>query len=96
MLEDFRDIMIIIMAFMAIGASLLFATATFILFRKLSSTADTARDLMQEVRNATSLVSNTVVRPTIRVATVFAGARKAMGVLSRRDERKEGKGGKRK
>ena len=96
MLGDIRDIMIIIMAFMAIGASLLFAIVTFVLFRKLSSTIDTARDLVSEVKGITTLVSNTIVKPTVRGYSVFAGARKVLRVLSQREQKKEAKSGKRK
>jgi hypothetical protein len=96
MLEDFRDVMIIIMAFMAIGASLLLATLAILLFRKVSQTVDTAQGLVSDVRDVTSLVSDSIVRPAIKGLSLVAGLKKAVNTLSKREDTKEKKDGKRK
>lgn len=96
MLEDFRDVMIIIMAFMAIGASLLLATLAILLFRKVSQTVDTAHGLVSDVRDVTSLVSDSIVRPAIKGLSLVAGLKKAVNTLSKREDTKEKKDGKRK
>ena len=96
MLEDFRDVMIIIMAFMAIGSSLLLATLAILLFRKVSQTVDTAQGLVSDVRDVTSLLSESIVRPAIRGLSLVAGLKKAVNTLSKRQDAKEKKDGKRK
>jgi hypothetical protein len=95
MLDQFRDVMIIIMAFTAIGAAILFAALSFIIFRKISRTLDSVTALMKEVRSVSALVSNSMVRPTIKGASLAAGARKGLSVIASFARRKEEKSGKR-
>ena len=96
MLDDFRDIMIIIMAFMAIGVTLLFATLTFVIFRKVSHTVDSVRLLVTEIRGVTSFVSSSVLRPTAKGVSFAAGARRVLSALSKHAREKEERSGKRK
>lgn len=94
MLEQFRDVMIIVMAFMAIGATLVFALLTIITFRKVSQILDSAQGVFADLRGLSSLLSDTVVRPTIRGASFIAGARRVLSSLSKRAKVKEERSGK--
>jgi Na+/proline symporter len=89
MLEQFRDIMIIISAFIVIGAALLFSILTIIIFRKVSPTLDAARVFLTDLKSVSSLVTGKVVKPITKGAIFAAGMRKAMSTLSKRSHRKE-------
>jgi hypothetical protein len=93
MLEQFRDIMIIISAFLVIGAALTFAILTIVVFRKVSPTLDAARDFFTDLRSVSSLVTGKVVKPITKGAIFAAGLRKAVTTLSERSHRKEKKDG---
>ncbi len=95
MLEQFRDVMIIIMAFTAIGATILFAALTFVIFRKISRTLDSVSALVSEIKSVSALVSNSLAKPTIKGASVAAGARKGLSIIASFARKKEEKSGKR-
>ena len=95
MLEDFRDIMIIVSAFLVIGAALIFSILTLIIFRKASTTLDTAQGFLSELRVVSSFVTGRVVRPLTWGAILAAGGRRAIATLSERSHRKERSDGKR-
>ena len=94
MLEQFRDVMIIISAFLVIGAALTFTIVTILIFRKVSPTLDAARDFFVDLRSVSSLVSGRLVKPITRGAIFAAGLRKAVSTISARSHRKEKKNGK--
>ncbi len=89
MLEQFRDIMIIISTFAVIGAALLFAITTVLIFRKVSPTMDAARDFFVDLKSVSSLVTGRVMKPVTKGAIFAAGVRKAVSTLSKRSHRKE-------
>ncbi len=89
MVEQFRDVMIIIMAFIVIGATALIATLAFIIFRRISHTVDSIAGVFTDIRDVSSLVSNAVVKPTIKGVSFIAGARKVLSTLAKRSRRKE-------
>jgi hypothetical protein len=93
MLDEFRDIMIIICAFLVIGAALIFSVLTIIVFRKVSTTLNTAQGLFSDLRIVSSFVSGRVVAPITRGAILAAGIRKAIVTISERSHRKEKKDG---
>ena len=94
MLEQFRDIMIIISAFLVIGAALTFIILTIITFRKVIPTLDAARDFFVDLRSVSSFVSGRLVKPATKGAIFAAGLRKAISTISERSHRKEKKDGK--
>jgi hypothetical protein len=94
MLEQFRDVMIIIMAFTAIGTTVLFAALGIIIFRRISGTVKSVSDIVSDMRDVSSLVSNTVLKPGIRSVSFVTGARKALSTLAKRSRKKEGRSGK--
>lgn len=94
MLEQFRDVMIIIWSFVGIGAILLIAALAFIIFRKISPTLDSAKGFFSDLRGISFLVSGSVVKPTIKGASFVTGVRKALATLSKLSQRKGEKRGK--
>ena len=94
MLEQFRDIMIIISAFLVIGAALTFIILTIVVFRKITPTLDAAHDFFTDLRSVSSLVSGKMLKPVTRGAILAAGVRKAVRTISERSHRKERKDGK--
>jgi hypothetical protein len=94
MLDEFRDVMIIIMAFMAIGTTIMFAVLTFVIFRKISHTLDSVRSLVTEIKGVSSILSNTVVRPTVKGVSFAAGAKRVLDTLSKQARSKEARSGK--
>ena len=92
MLEQVRDIMIIISCFMVIGAALLLSILTIIVFRKISSTVDAAQGFFADLKSVSSLVSGVsgkLVIPAIKGAVFIAGLRKAISTILKRTHGKE-------
>lgn len=89
MLEQVRDVMIIISAFFVVGAALTFTILAIVIFRKLSPTLDAARDFANDLRSVSSFVSSKVIKPITKGAIFAAGIRKAIVTLSKRSHRKE-------
>ncbi|MCJ7522316.1 MAG: hypothetical protein MUP21_08905 [Dehalococcoidia bacterium] len=94
MLEQFRDIMIIISAFLVIGAALTFIILTIVTFRKITPTLDAAHDFFTDLKSVSSFVSGKMLKPVTRGAIFAAGVRKAISTISERSHRKERKDGK--
>jgi len=93
MLEQIRDVMIIISAFLVIAAALTFSVLTIVIFRKLSPTLDAARGFISDLRTVSSFVSGKVVKPVTTGAIFAAGIRQAIVTLSKRSHGKEKKNG---
>lgn len=96
MLEQIRDIMIIISSFLVIAAALIFSILIIVIFRKLSPTLDAAQGFFSDLRSVSSFVSGRVMRPIMRGAILAAGVRRAITTLSKRSHRKEENNGNRK
>jgi hypothetical protein len=94
MLEQFRDIMIIISAFVVIGTALTFIILTIVTFRKITPTLDAAHDFFTDLKSVSSFVSGKMLKPVTRGAIFAAGVRKAISTISERSHRKERKDGK--
>lgn len=96
MLEQFRDVMIIISALLVIVSALIFSVLTIVIFRKLSPTVGAARGFLSDIRTVSSFVSGRVAKPLTTGAIFAAGMRKAITTLSKRSHRKEKDDGNRK
>ena len=83
MIETLRDVVIVIFAFLGIGAVLLFIALTIILYRKISPMLDAARSVITELRGTSAFVSETIVRPLIRAASLATGLKKTLALLSK-------------
>ena len=88
MLENIRDVMIIISSFLVIVAALTFSVLTIIVFRKIFPTLDKARGFFSDLRSISSFVTDRVVEPITKGAIFAAGVRKALATLSKRSKRK--------
>ena len=93
MLEQIRDVMIIICAFLVIASALIFSVLTIVIFRKLSPTLNAARGFFSDLRTVSSFVSGKVVKPVTTGAIFAAGIRQAIFTLSKRSRGKEEKNG---
>ena len=93
MIETLHHVVIIIFGFLGIAAVLLFIALTIILYRKISPMLDTARDVITELRGTSAFVSETIVRPLIRAASLATGLKKTLALLSRLSGGERGKKG---
>lgn len=103
-LTDIRDIVVIVVGIIGIVTlvlSILFTVliglAVLKLIRATRGTVtdgigpilENARETTTEVRGSTDFVAETLVRPLIKLYGIFAGIRKALGVLGRSRGEKE-------
>jgi len=96
MLEQARDVVIIVAGVAVAAAALMFAILTIILFRKVSPTMDAAREFFTDLRSVSSVVTGQIVKPLTKGAIFAAGVRKAVATLSKSAHGKEKGDGKRK
>lgn len=95
MLEQARDVMIIISSVLVIVAAITFTVLVVIVFRKVSSVVNTAQGFFSDLQSVSSLVTGKVWKPITKGAVFAAGVRKAAATLSggtRRKEKKDGDG----
>ncbi len=90
-LADLRDLFIVIFAIIGIGATILLAILSFVVFRRIRSILDSGREAVGNVRKISSLVSDSIAKPLIGVAGFLQGMRHALEFISRFSRRKEGK-----
>lgn len=96
MLEQARDVMIVISSVLVIVAAITFTVLAIIVFRKLSSALDVAQSFFSDLQSVSSFVSGRVWKPITKGAVFAAGVRKAAATLSGGTRRKEKKDGDRK
>ena len=89
MLEQVRDVVIIISGFMVIGAALIFTVLTIMVYRKVAPTLDAAQGFFTDLKRVSSAVSGKFSMRAIRGAVFAAGLRKAVSAFSKRAEGKE-------
>ena len=90
-LSDLRDLFIVIFAIIGIGATILLAILFFLVFRKIRSILDSGRDAVDSVRKISSLVSHSIAKPLIGIASFLQGLRQASEFCSKSSRKKEGK-----
>ena len=95
LLEQIRDIMIIISSFLVIGATLVFSVLLVMVYRKLSPTLDSAQGFFSDLKGVSSLINDKVAKPLTKGAIFAAGLRQALSTLSKRSQKKEDNDGKR-
>jgi uncharacterized protein YoxC len=96
MLEQARDVVIIIAGVSVAAAALMFTILMIVLFRKVSPTVNAAREFFTDLRSVSSVVTGQVVKPLTKGAIFAAGVRKAVVTLSKGVHGKEKHDGKRK
>ena len=104
-LIDIRDVVVIVAGIVGIVAltltvifTILIGLAVLRLIKAARGTIqeglgpilENARDTTTEVKGSTDFVVNTIVRPLIKVYGIFAGIRKALGVLGKARPGKSG------
>jgi len=83
MLEQVRDVVIIVSGIMWLVAGLVFTITMIAIFHKVSPTLDAARDFFTDLKSVSSLVTGRIVKPLARGAIFAAGVQKAISTLSR-------------
>jgi len=82
-----RDLFIIIFCVLGIGVSLTLTIMVIMLFRRVNSIMGSADGIVKEVRTTTHFVSDSVLRPAVRVASFISGVRRAIEAISGRKEK---------
>ncbi len=95
MLEQVREVVIIVSGIMWLVAGLVFTIAMIAIFRKVSPTLDAARDFVTDLKSVSSLVTGRIMKPLTRGAIFAAGVQKAISTLSRHTHGKEKRHGNR-
>ena len=90
-LADLRDLFIVIFAIIGIGATILLAILSFLVFRRIRFILDSGRQTAANIRKISSLASDGIVKPLIGIASFLQGLRNALEFMSRVSRRKEGK-----
>ena len=90
-LESLRDLVIVIYAIAGIVAIIFLLVIGFLLFRKLGAVLDSAKGTLGNIQGTSRFMSETVIRPVIRVASIAQGGRHAAEKIVRFSRRKGGK-----
>ncbi len=85
-----RDLALVVLALLAIAQIGVLLVISLLLYRQLTPILKRTQEIMNNARGTSAFVSETVVRPIIRVAGVMAGVRGAASVLGRRRGRRGG------
>lgn len=97
-MAELRDLAVIILAviFILVGMGMgvlvvMLISLAVLVRRKVGPLLDSARGTLSAIEGTSSLVSDSVVRPIIKVASFGAGVRAAAGILTRLRKKKGGK-----
>lgn len=90
-LADLRDLFIVIFSIIGIIATVFLVFLSFLVFHRIRSILDSGREAVGNVRKISSLVSDSIAKPLIGVASFLQGLRQALEFISRSSRRKEGK-----
>lgn len=85
-----RDLALVVLALLAIAQIGVLLVISLLLYRQLTPILKRTQEIMNNARGTSAFVSETVVRPIIRVAGVLAGVRGAASALGRRRGRQGG------
>ncbi len=98
MVESLRDWAIVVLAALAVVQTLLIIALVLVLLRvtllikgKIGPVLDSARDTLGNVQGTSSFVSDTLVKPIIKVTSFTTGVRKALAIITRLSRPKGGK-----
>ena len=90
-LEQIRDIAVIVLALFGTLQFLVVLLVAFMLYRKVGPLLDSARTTMNNVQGTTAFVTETTVSPVIKILSFITGMRTAAERLSQFRNRKGGK-----
>lgn len=89
-LVQVRDVAIILMAVFGALLSLVLLVVSIMIYRKVSLLMDTTRVTLDNIRGTSAFMSETVVKPVIRLASFSAGVKGAIKFLLGLKRRKGG------
>ncbi len=90
LLAELRDLVIVIFGVLGIVAIIVFVSLALAFFRKVAPILDSAKETFNTAHTTTSLVSNAIAKPTIKIVSFASGLRKAAEVMMRLSNRKGG------
>ena len=85
-----RDLALVILALLAIAQISVLLVVSLLLYRQMRPILQRMQEIMNTARGTSMFVSDTVARPIIRVAGLFAGVRGAARVVGRFRSRRGG------
>lgn len=85
-----RDLALVVLALLVIAQISVLLVISLLLYRQVRPILQRTQQIMNNARGTSAFVSETVVRPIIRVAGVLAGVRGAASALGRRRSRRGG------
>ena len=98
-LAELRDLFIVIYSVLGIVALILLSIIAVLLYRKIDSILDSGKATVDNIRQSTSIMSDTIMGPLAAIASVLQGIVKALefilGPIRRKGERRSGRGEKR-
>ncbi|HEX77773.1 MAG TPA: hypothetical protein G4O03_05095 [Dehalococcoidia bacterium] len=85
-----RDLVIVILAILGIVMAIGLTVMAIMLFVKANSIMNSIKNTAASLNRATSLITDSVLEPTIQVASFIQGVRRALAVIARLRGRKGG------
>ncbi|MBE0415364.1 MAG: hypothetical protein IBX36_02320 [Dehalococcoidia bacterium] len=89
-LAELRDLFIVIIAILGIGATIFLSIIAFLIFRRIRAILDSGRETVEIIRSITSAVSKDIVKPLASIASVLQGIAKVLEFISGPVRRKRG------
>ena len=83
MLATIRDVAIIILAAIGIIQLLVMLVLTISLYKKVGPVLESTKATMDNFRGTSAFMSDTMVRPLIKVASVAFGVRESLSTITR-------------
>ena len=81
-LAELRDLFIVIIAILGIGATIFLSIIAFLIFRRIRAILDSGRETVEIIRSITSAVSKDIVKPLASIASVLQGIAKVLEFIS--------------
>ncbi|MDY6907997.1 MAG: hypothetical protein SV910_07200 [Chloroflexota bacterium] len=95
-LAELRDLFIVIFSVSGIVAIVCFLVIAFLTFRRVSSMLASGQATLDNIRNSTTMMSESIIGPLANIASVLQGVAKALEFLSgpmrKRGTRRSGRG----
>lgn len=87
-----RDVAIILLASFGIILTIILIILSLVIMAKLGPILDSLKDTVGNVQGTTSFISDTTVKPIIKVKSFMSGAKRAITALASFPKRKRGRG----
>jgi len=92
-IEELRDLIIIISGATTVVALILLTVLLFKLYHKMNSVLDSVNAISKKARDISAYVSDEMAKPLVQVASLIQGARSVANFLRRKQGGKDGGNG---